>query len=162
MITSKDPDSANVFSEDAANTLLENGNHNLGLETTDTSPFRPLYNISQNELEFVREYIADNLANGFIQPSTQFAEAPILSFKKKDENLGFYVDYRSLNPITKKNCYLLPLISEALDQVVGANLFTKLDMQAVYNRIRVRDGDKWKTVFRSRYGITNIVLCYLG
>ena len=66
-------DLAHVFSEDAANTLPEHGNHDLRLETTGTPPFAPLYNLSQNELEVLWEYIADNLAKRFIQPSTSFA-----------------------------------------------------------------------------------------
>ena len=69
--------------------------------------------------------------------------------KKGDGNLHLCVDYRGLNLITKKNRYPLPLISEALDRVVGAELFTKLDIRAAYNRIRVREGDEWKTAFRS-------------
>ena len=71
--------------------------------------------------------------------------------KKGDGNLRLCVDYRGLNLITKKNRYPLPLISDALDRVVGAKLFTKLHIRAAYNRIQVREGDEWKTAFRSRY-----------
>ena len=152
VIPSEYADLAHVFSEDAANTLPEHGPHDLQLETTGTPPFGPLYNLSQNELEVLREYITDNLAKGFIQPSTSSAGAPVLFIKKKDSSLRLCVDYRGLNLITKKNRYPLPLISEALDRVVGAKIYTKLDIQAAYNRIRVKEGDEWKTAFRSRYG----------
>ncbi len=152
LILSEYADLTHFFSEDATNTSPEYGNHDLRLETTDTPPFGPLYNLSQNELEVLREYIADNLAKRFIQPSTSSAGAPVFFLKKGDRNLRLCVDYRSLNLITKKNRYLLPLISEALDRVVEAKLFTKLDIRAAYNRIRVREGDEWKTAFRSRYG----------
>ena len=70
LIPSEYADLAHVFSEDAANTLPEHGNHNLLLETTSTPSFGPLYKLSQNELEVLREYIADNLAKKFIQPFT--------------------------------------------------------------------------------------------
>ena len=152
VIPSEYSDLAHVFSEDAANTLPEHGHHDLCLETTGTPPFGPLYNLSQNELEVLREYIADNLAKGFIQPSTSSAGAPVLFVKKGDAKLRLCVDYRGLNLITKKNRYPLPLISEALDRVVGAKIFTKLYIRAAYNRIRVREGDEWKTAFRSQYG----------
>lgn len=152
LIPSEYADLAHFFSEDAANTLPEHGNHDLCLETMGTPPVVPLYNLSQNELEVLREYIADNLAKGFIQPSTSSAGAPILFTKKGDETLRLCVDYRDLNLITKKNRYPLPLISEALDRVIGAKIFTKLDIRAAYNRIRVREGDEWKTAFRSCYG----------
>ena len=151
IIPSEYTDLAYVFSEEAANTLPEHGNHDLCLETTVAPLFGPLYNLSQNELEVLRECIADNLAKGFIQPSTSSAGAPVLFVQKGDGNLRLCVDYKGLNLITKKKCYPLPLISEALDRVVGAKIFTKLDIQAAYNRIQIREGDEWKTAFRSRY-----------
>lgn len=152
IIPSEYLDLAEVFSEEAANTLPEHGPQDLNLETLGTPPFGPLYNLSQVELEVFREYITDNLAKGFIQPSTLSAGAPVLFIKKKDDSLRLCVDYRGLNLITQKNRYPLPLISEALDRVVGAKVYTKLDIHAAYNRIRVRAGDEWKTAFRSRYG----------
>ena len=54
--------------------------------------------------------------------------------------------------ITQKNCYLLPLISEVFDRVVGAKIYTKLNICAAYNRIRVKAENEWKTAFHSRYG----------
>ncbi len=69
--------------------------------------------------------------------------------KKGDDSLRLYVDYRAFNLITQKNIYLLTLISEALERVVGAKVYTKLDIRAAYNRIRVREGDEWKIAFRS-------------
>jgi transposase InsO family protein len=62
------------------------------------------------------------------------------------------VDYRSLNKVTVKNRYPLPLISEALDRLVGAKIFTKLDIRAAYNLIRIKEGHEWLTAFRTRYG----------
>lgn len=59
-------DLAEVFLEEAANTLPEHGPQDLYLETSGTPPFGPLYNLSQVELEVLREYISDNLAKGFI------------------------------------------------------------------------------------------------
>jgi hypothetical protein len=62
------------------------------------------------------------------------------------------VDYRGLDAVTQKNRYPPPLIDEALDGLTRARICTKLDIRAAYNAIRVRAGDEWKTVFRTRYG----------
>ena len=51
----------------------------------------------------------------------------------------------------KKNRYPLPLIGETLDRLSGATQFTKLDLRDAYHRIRIREGDEWKTAFRTRY-----------
>ena len=54
------------------------------------------------------------------------------------------MDYRGLNAMTIKNRYPLPLVSEALDRLIGAKVFTKLDIRSAYNRIRIAKGDEWE------------------
>ncbi len=66
LIPSEYADLAYVFSEDTANTLPEHGNYDLRLETKGTPTLGPLHKLFQNELEVLREYIADNLAKEFI------------------------------------------------------------------------------------------------
>ncbi len=79
--------------------------------------FGPIYNLSQTELAALRKYIDENLGKGFIRHSKSPAGAPILFVKKKGESLRMYVDYQGLNKVTKKNRYLLPLISGLLQQL---------------------------------------------
>ena len=43
-------------------------------------------------------------------------------------------------------------MNELRDRVRGGKIFTKLDLKAGYNLIRIKKGDEWKTAFRSRYG----------
>ena len=142
-----------VFSEAKANELASHGpqDHEIVLEGGNP-PFGPLYSLSCAELAVLRDYIKENLAKGFIRPSSSPAGAPILFVKKKDGTLRLCVDYRGLNQVTKKNRYPLPLINETLDRFGSAKVFTKLDIRSAYNLIRVREGDEWKTAFRTRYG----------
>src|SRR6266568_2734573 len=65
--------------------------------------------------------------------------------------MRLYVNYRGLNKITIKNCYLLPLVNEILDQLSRAKIFIKLDLQDAYYRLCIKEGDKWKTAFKTRY-----------
>ena len=44
------------------------------------------------------------------------------------------------------------MISEILDRLGRARIFTKLDLRGAYNLIRIRKGDEWKTAFRTHYG----------
>ena len=63
------------------------------------------------------------------------------------------MDYRGLNKVTILNRYPLPLMNELRDRVRGAKIFTKLDLKSGYNLIRIKEGDEWKTAFRTRYGL---------
>jgi hypothetical protein len=92
------------------------------------------------------------LRTGKLQLSKSPAEAPILFIlTAHGEGLHLCVDYRRLNKITILNRYPLPLMTELRDYVQGSKLFTKIDLKARYNLIKIRVGDKWMKAFRSRY-----------
>ena len=38
-----------------------------------------------------------------------------------------------------------------LDQLSKAKIFTKLDLQDIYYRLYIKEGDKWKTAFKTQY-----------
>ncbi len=61
---------------------------------------------------------------GQIQPS----KSPVFFVKKKDGSLHLVQDYWKLNAVTIKNSYPLPLISNVLSQLQGAQWFTGLDL----------------------------------
>ncbi len=110
-----------------------------------------VFSLSQPESEAMRTYI-EELAKGFIRPSTSPASAGFFFVKKKDGGLRPCIDYRSLNDITIKFRYPLPLVPSALEQLRSARYFTKLDLRSAYNLIRIREGDEWKTAFSTTSG----------
>lgn len=76
----------------------------------------------------------------------------MLLVKKKDDNMGLCIDYHQLNKVTIKNKYPFPRIDDLMDQLVGACVFSKIDLKSGYHQIRVKDEDISKTTFRTRYG----------
>ena len=148
-------DYSNVFSAENVAELPENtriNKHAIELEEGKQPPFGPIYSLGLVELETLKTYIKTNLANGFIRPSKSPAGAPILFDRKPDGSLRFCMYYRGLNNITIKNQYLLPLIGELLDRLGRAKRFTQLDLTNAYYRMRICEGDKWKTAFQTQYG----------
>jgi hypothetical protein len=103
-----------------------------------------------------------NLKKGFIRRSESPAGHPILFVPKKDGSNRLCVDYRKLNDITIKNRYPLPNISELQDQLAGAQYFTALDLQGAYNLICMKEGEEWKTAFRTRYGLYEYLVMLFG
>ena len=45
------------------------------------------------------------------------------------------------------DCYPLLLISKLMDKFKDAIIFTKMDLQAGYNNVQIKDGDEWKAAF---------------
>jgi transposase InsO family protein len=145
-------DFSDVFDPDKASELPDLGGVEHSIETDGPVPYGPLYQLSETQLEALRAYLHDALQKRWIRPSTSPAGAPILFVPKKDGGLRLCVDYRGLNKVTIKNRHPLPLIDETLDRLVGARIFTKLDLKDAYHRVRIQEGHEWKTAFRTRYG----------
>ena len=99
------------------------------------------------ELKVVKKYLVKNLDKGFIEPSQAPFTAPILFVKKPDGLLRFYIDYRKLNLLIKKDRYLLPLIDKTLARIRRAKLFTKLDIRQAFYRIRIHPDLEELTTF---------------
>jgi hypothetical protein len=82
--------------------------------------------------------------------------------EKEGSNLRMCVDYRPLNEVTIKNKYPLPQIDLLFDQLVGAKVFSKIDLRLGYQQIRVRPEDIPKMVFTTRYGLYEYLLMSIG
>ena len=61
-------------------------------------------------------------------------------------------DYRYLNEWTVKNNYLLPLISDVLENIGTKKIFMKMDLRWGYNNVRIKEGDEWKAAFTTPEG----------
>src|ERR1700678_1021088 len=100
----------------------------------------------------LKKQLDDLIAHGFIVPSTSAFGAPVLFVKKKDGSMRMCVDYRALNKITIRDKSGLPRMDELFDRVLGAKVFSKLDLLSGYHQIRVHPDDAQKTAFNTRYG----------
>ena len=95
--------------------------------------------MTRDELLVLWKTLNELLDKGFIRTSNSLIGAPVL-FIKKEGGLRFCVDYRGLNNITRKNRYPLPLIKETLSGILKVRYFTKLDITAVFYKIRITKG----------------------
>jgi hypothetical protein len=132
--------------------------HKIPLEKTSDGkepnlPWGPLYGMSRGELLVLRKTLTELLDKNFIRASSSPAGAPVLFAKKPGGGLRFCVDYRALNALTQKDRYPIPLIKETLNSLSKAKWFTKLDVSAAFYKIRIAEGEEWKTAFRTRYGL---------
>ena len=108
---------SDVFDKVKANTLSEHRPYDcpIDLQPGKEPLWGSIYNLSPIELDKLREYIDDNLANGFIRHSRSPVGAPIFFVKKKNGTLRLVVDYRGLNKLTIRNRYALASILNLLE-----------------------------------------------
>jgi len=138
-----------VFSRQEADKLPSHRpyDHEIRLKEGTEPSFGPLHDMSREELLVLRKELDENLERGLIRSSVSPAASPVLFVRKPGGGLRFCVDYRALNAITVKNRYPIPLVMETLDRLCRAKYYTKLDIIAAFNRLRIARGDEWKTAF---------------
>jgi hypothetical protein len=120
------------------------------------------YRMPPAELAELKKKLQELLDKGFIRPSTSPWGCPALFVKKKDESLRLFVDYRPLNAVTIKNKYPLPRIDVLFDQLVGAQVFSKIDLRSGYHQIKIRASDIPNTAFSTRYGLYEYLVMSFG
>lgn len=148
-------DFADIFSPESVAEPPEHtkiNDHLIELIDNWQPSYGPIYNLGPVELETLKTYIKANLANGFTCLSKSLIGAPILFVWKPDASLWLWVNYQGLNNFTIKNRYPHPLIDKLLDRLSRARYLTQLDLTSVYHRMRIWEGDEWKTAFYTQYG----------
>jgi hypothetical protein len=125
----------------------------IELQPGTTPISRRSYKMTPKELAELKVQLNELLVKGYIHPSSSPWSCPALFVKKKDQSLRLFVDYQPLNAVTIKNKYPLPRIDILFDQLVGARVFSKVDLRSGYHRIKIHPEDVPKTAFSTSYGL---------
>ena len=82
------------------------------------------------------------MRKGYIRPSKSPQTLPVFFVGKKDGSKRIVIDYRNLNDQIIKNNYLLPLITELIDNMGSKKVFMKIDLRWGFNNVRIKEGDE--------------------
>ncbi|KAF8753953.1 hypothetical protein RHS01_06576 [Rhizoctonia solani] len=155
---------AKVFGEEEFKVLPPHREYDIAIDLVPDAKLSPgpIYGMTDAESKALKQHIDEELATGKIRPSTSSAGAPVMFVKKADGSLRLVVDYRKLNDVTHKNVYPLPRQDNLMAKLRHAKLFTKLDLRWGYNNVRIKEGDEWKTAFRTKYGLFEYLVMPFG
>ena len=138
---------ANVFDKSQADILSLHRFYNYKLKFAERADKNTLlksriYLISDHKFEQVKKYLNEHLKKRFIIFNYALFASSVLFAKKPNNKLRFYVNYRKLNVITKRNRYFISLIDEVLIRIQGCKYLTRLNIITAFNKLRMHSNNK--------------------
>jgi hypothetical protein len=124
--------------------------------------YKQPYAMARKEMAEFKIQLQELLDKGYIEPSCSPWGCSAIFVSKKDKTQHLCVNYQPLNAVTMKNNYALPCIDLLFDQLIGAQVFLKIDHHSAYHQIKIREEDILRTTFSTRYGLYEYLVMSFG
>ena len=101
-----------------------------------------IYSILSYKFDHIKKYLNEHLKKEFIVSNYVLFASLILFIKKSNKELRFYINYKELNAIVKRNLCFISLINEILTKIQDYKYFTRLNIIVTFNKLRMHLGSE--------------------
>jgi hypothetical protein len=123
--------------------------HSISLVLRILPPNIHLYRHPFSQKNEIEKMFQELLTVGVIRPSTSPYFSLIVMVMKKEGSWRMCPNFPALNKSTIKEKFPIPVIDDLLDELSGAQFFTKLDLHSGYHQICMKEADIPNTAFRT-------------
>jgi hypothetical protein len=127
--------------------------HQIDLIPGVTLPNRATYRTNPEETKEIQRQVQELMDHGYVRESLSPCTIPVILVPKKNGTWHMCVDCRTINNITIRYHFPIPRLEDMLDELSGSIIFTKIDLWSGYHQIRRKQGNEWKSAFKTKFGL---------
>jgi hypothetical protein len=127
--------------------------HHINLIPGASLPNKAKYRLMPQENEEVKRQVQDLMDKGLVKESLSPCVVPTMLSRNKDGGWRMCTESREIKNSTIRYRFPLPRMNDLMDCLSGEFFFSKIDLKSRYHQIRMREGDEWKTTFKTNEGL---------